>query len=139
MKYGRLCNVEYPIIDVHSNFTGSVVNCCIILFIDNWCNCLQTTVSGTVSACLLFSLLSLSPHPLPSCTRTPLMLACTKDNRAMVESLIHNGASLSLKNKDGWNSFHIACRYYALLSLILRLHSTFNHILDGQCFIDLHI
>jgi ankyrin repeat protein len=38
------------------------------------------------------------------------MLACTKDNREMVEILVGYGASLALKNKDGWNSFHIACR-----------------------------
>ena len=38
------------------------------------------------------------------------MLACTKDNRVMVEILVGYGASLTLKNKDGWNPFHIACR-----------------------------
>ena len=39
------------------------------------------------------------------------MLACTKDNRAMVELFIKKGASVLLRNKDGWNSFHLACRY----------------------------
>ena len=47
---------------------------------------------------------------IPSTYRTSLMLACTKDNREMVEILVGYGASLALKNKDGWNSFHIACR-----------------------------
>ena len=42
--------------------------------------------------------------------RTPLMLACTKGNLAVVEELVKNGASLSLVNKDGWTPFHIACR-----------------------------
>jgi L-histidine N-alpha-methyltransferase len=41
---------------------------------------------------------------------TPLMLACTKENLAVVEELVKNGASLSLVNKDGWTPFHIACR-----------------------------
>ena len=38
------------------------------------------------------------------------MLSCTKDCFDVVQTLVDNGASLSLKNKDGWNSFHIACR-----------------------------
>lgn len=42
--------------------------------------------------------------------RTPLMLACTKERKKMVEVLVGYGASLSLKNKDGWTPFHIACR-----------------------------
>ena len=46
----------------------------------------------------------------PPAYRTSLMLACTKDSREMVEILVGYGASLALKNKDGWNSFHIACR-----------------------------
>jgi len=29
----------------------------------------------------------------------------------MVETLVQHGASLGLRNKDGWNPFHIACRY----------------------------
>jgi len=38
------------------------------------------------------------------------MLACTKDNLAVIQVLVKHGASLQLKNKDGWNSFHIAVR-----------------------------
>lgn len=38
------------------------------------------------------------------------MLACTKDCLDTVEVLVGYGASLKLRNKDGWNSFHIACR-----------------------------
>ena len=42
---------------------------------------------------------------------SPLMLALTKDNNLdVVKLLIDNNASLSLKNKDGWNGFHIAVR-----------------------------
>jgi ankyrin repeat protein len=46
---------------------------------------------------------------------TPLMLACTKENLAVVEELVKNGASLSLVNKDGWTPFHIACRYIYMI------------------------
>lgn len=42
--------------------------------------------------------------------RTPLMLACTKDNLDVISVLIQKGASLKMKNKDGWAPFHIACR-----------------------------
>ena len=38
------------------------------------------------------------------------MLACTKDDQGMVKVLVRAGASLSLKNKDGWTPFHVACR-----------------------------
>ncbi len=38
------------------------------------------------------------------------MLACTKQNDVIVKLLIEHGASPSLRNKDGWNSFHLACR-----------------------------
>ena len=39
------------------------------------------------------------------------MLACTKSSRDMVELLVREGgASMHLRNKDGWTPFHIACR-----------------------------
>ena len=38
------------------------------------------------------------------------MLACTKDHLPTIQSLVEHGASLSLRNKDGWTPFHIACR-----------------------------
>lgn len=41
---------------------------------------------------------------------TPLMLACTKNNENVVRDLVENGANLLLQNKDGWTSFHLACR-----------------------------
>ncbi|XP_041110643.1 ankyrin repeat domain-containing protein 16 [Polyodon spathula] len=41
---------------------------------------------------------------------TPLMMSCTKKNLAIIKDLIDHGANSSLKNKDGWNCFHIACR-----------------------------
>lgn len=41
---------------------------------------------------------------------TPLMLACTKNNLEIIQYLIEAGADPKLRNKDGWNSFHIACR-----------------------------
>ncbi|XP_022238237.1 ankyrin repeat domain-containing protein 16-like isoform X2 [Limulus polyphemus] len=42
--------------------------------------------------------------------KTPLMLACTKNNLNVIRALVEGGANLLLRNKDGWNSFHIACR-----------------------------
>ena len=50
-------------------------------------------------------------YVFPGTLRTPLMLACTKENVAVVETLVKSGASLDLVNKDGWTPFHIACRY----------------------------
>ena len=44
---------------------------------------------------------------------TPLMLAVTKigsDAQNVVKVLIEGNANLLLKNKDGWNSFHLAAR-----------------------------
>ncbi|KAJ3611925.1 hypothetical protein NHX12_020205 [Muraenolepis orangiensis] len=42
---------------------------------------------------------------------TPLMMACTrKGNSEVVGELLAHGADPCLKNKDGWNCFHIACR-----------------------------
>ena len=41
---------------------------------------------------------------------TPLMLACTKQDYVIVKFLTEHGASPLLRNKDGWNSFHLACR-----------------------------
>ncbi|KAJ8006980.1 hypothetical protein DPEC_G00112820 [Dallia pectoralis] len=41
---------------------------------------------------------------------TPLMMACTRRNLGVIEELLCHGADPKLKNKDGWNSFHIACR-----------------------------
>ncbi|XP_045714065.1 ankyrin repeat domain-containing protein 16 isoform X2 [Phyllostomus hastatus] len=41
---------------------------------------------------------------------TPLMMACTRKNLGVIQDLVEHGANPLLKNKDGWNSFHIACR-----------------------------
>ena len=60
--------------------------------------------------------------------RTPLMLACTKDSKEMVETLVEYGASLRLRNKDGWTAFHITCR---------EGHPDIVHFLldtDGSCW-----
>ena len=38
------------------------------------------------------------------------MLACTKDNLPTVRTLVSSGASLNLRNKDGWTPLHVACR-----------------------------
>ncbi|TFK07500.1 ras-related and estrogen-regulated growth inhibitor-like protein [Platysternon megacephalum] len=41
---------------------------------------------------------------------TPLMMACTRKNLEVIKDLIEHGANPLLKNKDGWNCFHIASR-----------------------------
>lgn len=41
---------------------------------------------------------------------TPLMMACTRKNLKVIQDLVEHGANPLLKNKDGWNSFHIASR-----------------------------
>ncbi|KAF5901454.1 Rab GDP dissociation inhibitor beta, partial [Clarias magur] len=41
---------------------------------------------------------------------TPLMMACTRHNLEVIKALLDHGADPSVQNKDGWNSFHIACR-----------------------------
>ncbi|XP_066561213.1 ankyrin repeat domain-containing protein 16 isoform X2 [Amia ocellicauda] len=41
---------------------------------------------------------------------TPLMMACTRRNLDIIKELTENGANAGLKNKDGWNCFHVACR-----------------------------
>ncbi|XP_054609819.1 ankyrin repeat domain-containing protein 16 isoform X1 [Dunckerocampus dactyliophorus] len=41
---------------------------------------------------------------------TPLMMACTRRNLDVIQELINHSADPLLRNKDGWNAFHIACR-----------------------------
>ncbi|NXC42771.1 ANR16 protein, partial [Penelope pileata] len=41
---------------------------------------------------------------------TPLMMACTRQNLEVIKELVEHGANPLLKNKDGWNCFHIASR-----------------------------
>ena len=49
--------------------------------------------------------------PLNRSDWTPLMLSLTKDNNLdIVKLLVEKGANLHLRNKDGWNAFHIAVR-----------------------------
>lgn len=38
------------------------------------------------------------------------MMACTRRNLGVIQELLRYSADPSLRNKDGWNSFHIACR-----------------------------
>lgn len=52
----------------------------------------------------------LTPRYWFSSLRTPLMMACTRRNLGVIQELLRHGADPSLRNKDGWNSFHIACR-----------------------------
>lgn len=38
------------------------------------------------------------------------MMACTRNNLAVIKTLVEHGANPLLRNKDGWNCFHIASR-----------------------------
>ncbi|XP_035166937.1 ankyrin repeat domain-containing protein 16, partial [Oxyura jamaicensis] len=51
-----------------------------------------------------------SVDPLKRGDWTPLMMACTRQNLEVIEGLVEHGADPLLKNKDGWNCFHIASR-----------------------------
>lgn len=67
--------------------------------------------------CVKYLLDEVGLHPdcLKQADWTPLMLSCTKNNLDIVKLLVNKGADLSLKNKDGWTAFHIACRYVGIL------------------------
>ncbi|XP_058718088.1 ankyrin repeat domain-containing protein 16-like [Poecile atricapillus] len=41
---------------------------------------------------------------------TPLMMACTRKNLEVIKTLVEHRANPLLRNKDGWNCFHIASR-----------------------------
>ncbi|KAK3731205.1 hypothetical protein QZH41_017738, partial [Actinostola sp. cb2023] len=41
---------------------------------------------------------------------TPLLLACTKSDLNVIDTLVKAGASLVQCNKDGWDCFHVAAR-----------------------------
>ncbi|XP_021376456.1 ankyrin repeat domain-containing protein 16-like [Mizuhopecten yessoensis] len=53
---------------------------------------------------------------------TPLMLASVKLDQKVIQVLIHSGADPCLRNKDGWNSFHLACRE-GVLSIVKFFHN----------------
>ncbi|KAK3733859.1 hypothetical protein RRG08_031799 [Elysia crispata] len=57
---------------------------------------------------------------------TPLMLACTKQSLNVIDLLLGAGADPCLKNKDGWNSFHLASREgnTAILSRLVEANCT---------------
>lgn len=38
------------------------------------------------------------------------MMACTRKNLEVIKTLVEHGANPLLRNKDGWNCFHIASR-----------------------------
>ena len=38
------------------------------------------------------------------------MLACTRSDLNIIKFLIENGSNIYIKNKDGWNCFHVAVR-----------------------------
>lgn len=48
--------------------------------------------------------------PLKRGDWTPLMMGATRNNIEVLQLLIGANAGLHLTNKDGWSTFHIACR-----------------------------
>jgi len=55
--------------------------------------------------------------------RTPLMLACTRDNLDVIRELVLHGANSQLCNKDGWNALHLAARFViTVVSLLNALY-----------------
>jgi hypothetical protein len=69
------------------------------------------TSSANITCWRLVGRLATKCEIFQHCPRTPLMLACTKDNIEIITELLKAGANPKLLNKDGWNSFHIATRY----------------------------
>ena len=78
---------------------------------------------------------------------TPLMLACTKPgNGKVVELLLKHGARPELKNKDGWNAFHLVTRkgerlmqrwqtvFIPSLKFNANIVVTFLSLLEGRIF-----
>ncbi len=59
------------------------------------------------------------------------MLACTKENPDLVKLLLAHGADPLFKNKDGWNSLHIAVRE-GNLEIVLRLLHHFDSDETGK-------
>ncbi|KAM8972140.1 ankyrin repeat domain-containing protein 16 [Pelodytes ibericus] len=62
---------------------------------------------------------------------TPLMMACTRKKLNVIQDLIEHGANPMLKNKDGWNCFHIASRE-GDLSIICYLLDVWPGIWDTE-------
>ncbi|NXE54733.1 ANR16 protein, partial [Casuarius casuarius] len=63
------------------------------------------------AACVLYLLQKgASVDCLKKADWTPLMMACTRQNLEVIQHLVEHGANPMLKNKDGWNCFHIASR-----------------------------
>ncbi|XP_035673820.1 ankyrin repeat domain-containing protein 16-like isoform X2 [Branchiostoma floridae] len=60
--------------------------------------------------CVRYLISSIQINVLKRADWTPIMLACTKTNLTVVQLLRDAGADLTIRNKDGWNCFHVACR-----------------------------
>lgn len=61
----------------------------------------------------LFFLLGADVNSLKRADWTPLMLACSKtseDAGKCVQLLLKNNSNVSIRNKDGWTAFLVACR-----------------------------
>ncbi|XP_025947023.1 ankyrin repeat domain-containing protein 16 isoform X1 [Apteryx rowi] len=72
---------------------------------------LHEAASAGRAACVLYLLQKgASVDCLKRADWTPLMMACTRQNLEVIKHLVEHGANPLLKNKDGWNCFHIASR-----------------------------
>lgn len=87
---------EIPSIDTANVFFGSMYAGNLVTFSRN------TRVKRLISGANI--------NALKNADWTPLMLACTKLRTDVVSILLKNGADPLFRNKDGWNSFHIASR-----------------------------
>ena len=61
----------------------------------------------------LILILGANVNSLKRADWTPLMLACTKkglEAHKCIQLLLKAHANLSIRNKDGWTAFHVACR-----------------------------
>ena len=82
-----------------------------IRYIICFCCCIMMRIVGNINLQINICIFQgVEIDPMKRADWTPLMLACTKQDNVIVRLLIEHGASPTLRNKDGWNSFHLACR-----------------------------
>ena len=54
---------------------------------------------------------------------TPLHIASTKGNLALVQLIYENGADIDVKNRDGWSALHCAA-YFNHLKIVMTMTKT---------------
>jgi ankyrin repeat protein len=68
------------------------------------------------------------------------MLACTRNNLDTIKLLVNSGSNIYIKNKDGWNAFHIAVRqgHIEIVEYFLSIDSNFIQIKTNNLRTVLH-